>query len=67
MKFHEVALFGVCVAPISIMMIAAWLLSIALRRLADRVGLLRLAWHPALFGFAIYIITLSTIVLMAAR
>ena len=66
MKFHEVSLFGVYVAPISIMMVAAFLTLIALRRIANRFGLLRLAWHPALFGFAVYIITLSSIVLLAA-
>jgi hypothetical protein len=67
MKFHEIALFGVYVAPISIMMVAAFLTMIALRRIVNRFGLLRLAWHPALFGFAVYIITLSSIVLLAAR
>jgi hypothetical protein len=67
MKYDEIALLGVYVAPISIMMIAAWLILIALRRIANRFGLLRFAWHPALFGFAVYVITLSSIVLLAAR
>jgi hypothetical protein len=67
MKFHEVALFGVYVAPISIMLVAAFLILMALRRIANRFGLLRFAWHPALFGFAVYIITLSSIVLVAVR
>ena len=38
-----------------------------LRRLADRFGLLRHVWHPALFVFATYMIVLSSIVLLAAR
>jgi protein AaeX len=67
MKYHEIELFGVYVAPISIMMIAAWLILIALRRIANRFGLLRFAWHPALFEFAVYIITLSFVVLAAGR
>jgi hypothetical protein len=67
MSFTEVNLFGVYVAPISLMMMAAWLVVIALRRVADHFGLLRHVWHPALFVFAVYTITLSSIVLIAAR
>jgi len=67
MKFAEVDLFGVYVAPMSVMMAAAWLVLIALRRAADHFGLLRHVWHPALFVFAFYIIVLSSIVLGVAR
>jgi hypothetical protein len=67
MNFAEVNVFGVYVAPISLMMVAAWLVLIALRRVADRFGLLRHVWHPALFVFAVYMIVLSSIVLIAAR
>jgi hypothetical protein len=49
------------------MMVAAWLILIALRRVADRFGLLRYVWHPALFVFSVYMIVLSSIVLLAAR
>jgi protein AaeX len=67
MNFAEVDLFGVYVAPISLMMVAAWLVMIALRRVADHFGLLRHVWHPALFVFAVYMITLSSIVLIVKR
>jgi hypothetical protein len=67
MRFTEVDLLGVYVAPISWMMVAAWLILIALRRVADRFGLLRYVWHPALFVFSVYMIVLSSIVLLAAR
>jgi hypothetical protein len=60
-------LFGVYVAPISVMMLAAWLVLIALRRVANHFGLLRHVWHPALFVFACYMIVLSSIVLIVAR
>ena len=63
MRFTEINLFGVYVAPISIMMIGAWLVTIVLRRIADRWGLLRYVWHPALFVFAVYIIVLSSFIL----
>ena len=66
MGFDEVNVLGVYVAPISVMMVAAWLVLIALRRTADRFGLLRYVWHPALFVFAVYMIALSSIVLIVA-
>jgi hypothetical protein len=67
MRFVEVDLFGVYVAPMSLMMVAAWVVTIALRRVASRFGLLRHVWHPALFVFAVYVIALSSIVLLVAR
>jgi len=67
MNFTEVDLFGVYVAPISVMMLAAWLVLTALRRVADHFGLLRHVWHQALFVFASYLIVLSSIVLIVAR
>ena len=67
MKFVEVNLLGVYVAPISVMMVAAWLVTMVLRRAAGRSGLLAYVWHPALFVFAMYTIVLSSIVLVTAR
>ena len=66
MRFTEIDLLGVYVAPISLMMIAAWLVTIGLRRGASRFGLLRNVWHPTIFVFAAYMIVLSTIVLAVA-
>ena len=67
MRFVEIDLFGVYVAPISVMMVAAWLVTISLRRVASRFGLLRHVWHPTLFVFALYVIVLSSMTLLAAR
>jgi hypothetical protein len=67
MSFTEINLFGVYVAPISVMMVVAWFITIALRRIATRFGLLRYVWHPALFVFAVYIIVLSSWILIVAR
>jgi hypothetical protein len=65
--FYEINLFGVYVAPISLLMIVAWLVTGALRRVAARFGLLRHVWHPALFVFSAYIFVLSSMVLIIAR
>ena len=66
MRFTEINLFGVYVAPMSVMMAAAWFVTIWLRWSAARFGLLRYVWHPSLFVFAIYMIVLSSMVLVAA-
>jgi protein AaeX len=66
-KFTEIDLFGVYVAPISVMMVAAWFVTIWLRRGATRFGPLRYVWHPSLVMFAVYMIVVSSMVLVAAR
>jgi protein AaeX len=63
MKFAEVNIFGIYVAPFAVMMVAAWLITIPLRHFGDRLGIARYVWHRALFDFAVYVIVLSLIVL----
>jgi protein AaeX len=67
MRFVEIDILGVYVAPISVMMVAAWFVTIALRRVAARFGVLRHVWHPSLFVFSVYMIVLSSMVLFLAR
>ena len=67
MRFVEFDLFGVYVAPISLMLVGAWGVTLTLRRIAARYGVLRHVWHPALFVFSVYMIVLSSIVLIVAR
>jgi hypothetical protein len=67
LRFLEIDLLGVYVAPISLLIIAAWFVTIGLRRIADRFGVMRHVWHPALVVFAVYIIVLSSMVLVIAR
>jgi len=67
MKFSEVNLLGVYVAPISVIMAVAWILLLIARRMVVRVGLSQYVWHPALFSLAIYVIFVSCIVLFIAR
>ena len=40
MRFAEIDLFGVYVAPMSLMMVGAWIVTITLRRVASHFGLL---------------------------
>ena len=67
MRFGEVDLFGVYVAPISLLMVVAWVATMGMRRLAVRVGLLHHVWHPALFVFAVYVIVLAAMTLGASH
>ena len=66
MRFTEINLFGVYVAPMSLLMVGAWVVTIGLRRFAARFGLLRYVWHPSLFVFAVNMIVLSSMVLVIA-
>ena len=67
MRFTEIDILGVYVAPMSVMLVASWVITIALRRVAAQFALLRHVWHPALFVLAVYMIVLSSIVLLMAR
>lgn len=67
MSFVEVDLFGVYVAPLSIMMAAAYGLLFCFRQVAVRLGWFDHIWHPGLFELALYVIILSAVVLLAGR
>ena len=64
MPYVEVDVFGVYVAPFALMMLGAWIATMPLWRLGDRLGLSRIVWHPALFNTGVYVIVLSLIVLV---
>lgn len=66
MSFADVNLFGVYVASMSLALVGAWIATLVLQRVANRFGLLRYVWHPALFVFAVYIIVLSSWILIVA-
>lgn len=66
MRLAEVSVLGVYVSPLVPMLLAAWAATLVLQRLADRAGLLRRVWHPALFMFCTYLVVLAAIVLAVA-
>lgn len=67
MRFSEINLFGVYIAPIALLLVVSWVILIGLRRIAAHFGLLRHVWHRALFILAVYMIVLSSLVLIAGR
>jgi hypothetical protein len=66
MRFNEINLFGLYVAPIMLIMAVAWVAYLIVRRVGDRFGFTREVWHPALFELALYVIIVSSIVLVIA-
>jgi hypothetical protein len=66
-RFSEINLFGVYIAPMALPLVAAWVIAIGLRRIATYYGLLRYVWHPSLLVFSVYMIVLSSLVLLAGR
>jgi protein AaeX len=67
MRFNEINLFGLYVAPIMLIMAVGWVAYLVVRRAGDRFGLAQRVWHPALFELALYVIIVSSIVVMIAR
>jgi hypothetical protein len=67
MRFNEINLFGLYVAPITLIMAVAWVAYLIARRAGDRFGLTQRVWHPALFELAVYAIIVSSIVVVIAR
>ena len=67
MRFNEINLFGLYVAPIAMILGVAWIVYLLLRRVSDRIGLSEQVWHPALFELALYVMIVSSIVLVMAR
>jgi hypothetical protein len=61
-RFSEINLFGVYIAPIAPLLLMAWMIVIGLRRIAAYCGLLRYVWHPALFVLWAYMIVLWALV-----
>jgi protein AaeX len=67
MRFTEIDLYGVYVAPMSLLIVVAWVVTVGFRRVAVHLGLLHYVWHPALFVLAMYLIILSSMTLIAAH
>lgn len=61
----EVDLFGVCVSPFAVILVAAWASVFALRVVLTRSGILRHAWHPALLMFSVSVSAFPLAVLLA--
>ena len=66
MRFAEIDLLGIYVAPVAPLMLAAWLIAAVARRMAERWDLLQHVWHPALLMTAFYALILAALILFTA-
>ncbi len=66
MRYTEIDIYGIYISPFVPMMLAAWLITIGLRAIGDRSGLLTYVWHPALFVFCTYLVVLAGVVVLIA-
>ncbi len=58
----EIGIEGVLVAPLLVWMLAAFVLSAAVRRVLAWTGFYRLVWHRALFDLSLYVVLLGGVV-----
>jgi Protein of unknown function (DUF1656) len=63
----ELDLYGVFVPSLFVWMLAAFLLSLLLRRALSWSGFYHLVWHRPLFDLALYVVLLGVVVALATR
>ncbi len=63
MGFADINVFGVVISPLVPMILAAFAVWLALRRIFIASGLTQWLWHPALFDVSVFLIVLSAIIL----
>jgi len=63
----EFDIYGVFVPSLGIWMLIAYAVTAQVRRLLIASRFYRLVWHRALFDFALYVIVLGFVVLVANR
>jgi protein AaeX len=64
MSFVEIDVFGVLISPFLPLMMLAFAITMMLRWVAVERGWVRGIWHPALFEFSTFLITLMATVLL---
>jgi len=63
----EFDLYGVFVPTLALWMVAAFLLSVPVRRVFAATGFYRLVWHRPLFDLALYVLLLGGVIVLAHR
>ena len=63
----ELDIYGVFVPALLLWMVIAYAITALLRRLCERFGLYRFAWHRALFDLSLYVLVLSAVVALETK
>jgi hypothetical protein len=52
----EVNIFGIYVSSVVVTALLAWIATMVLRRVLERMGAYRHIWHPALFDTSLFVL-----------
>ena len=63
----EIDIFGVFVPAVLVLMLIAYVLSLAVRMVFGRIGLYRFVWHRSVFDLAVYVMLLGIVVIVSHR
>lgn len=63
----EINLYGLYVPPLLLLTLLALVTARVLSRVLARSGFYRFVWHPALFDFSLFLITLCGFALLASN
>jgi hypothetical protein len=63
----EIDIFGVFVPAVLVLILIAYLLSLAVRMVFGRIGLYRFVWHRSVFDLAVYVMLLGIVVIVSHR
>jgi len=63
----EIDFYGVFVPSVLVLMLVAYLVSLAGRWVFERLGLYRFIWHRSIFDLGIYVIALGGVVILSQR
>jgi Protein of unknown function (DUF1656) len=63
----EIDISGIFVPAVLVLMLIAYLLSLAVRMVFGRIGLYRFVWHRSVFDLAVYVMLLGIVVIVSHR
>lgn len=64
---YQLDLYGVFVPALLLWLIVAYVLTVVLHRLLERLGLYPLVWHRALFDFALFVCLVGGVVYLSSE
>ncbi|WP_407947747.1 DUF1656 domain-containing protein [Paraburkholderia solitsugae] len=54
---------GIFAPAVVLLMLVAWMLNLAVKRVLEQIGFYRLVWHRHLFDLSLYVVILGVLVL----
>ncbi|NPT46485.1 DUF1656 domain-containing protein [Paraburkholderia sp. 1N] len=60
---EDVDIVGIFAPAVVLLMLVAWMLNLAVKRVLEQIGFYRLVWHRHLFDLSLYVVILGVLVL----